>query len=162
DEDVPPGLVPWLIVRTHPYASVRLGHRLQWQKGMFLRNNKHGEALLELRGRELHLHAEAVWPEYFMNVLRQTVEKLIADNWPGLRNRYTFKVPCPGKRNGEACRGRFDIDALRQFLDEGDQTTRCEICRDRQEIIELLFGFDEESPREQLARIEQKLTDGLE
>jgi internalin A len=162
DEDVPPGLIPWLIVRTHPYAAVYEGHRLHWQKGMFLRNNKHGSALLELRGRELHLHAEAVWPDYFMNVLQQIVDKLIRDNWPGLENRFTFKVPCRGQVQGEPCRGRFDIAALRQFLNEGDDARRCELCRGRFTLLELLFGFEEEEPRAQLGRIERKLNEGLE
>ncbi|HYC59678.1 MAG TPA: COR domain-containing protein [Thermoanaerobaculia bacterium] len=161
DEDVPPGLIPWLIVRTHPYAAAYEAHRLHWQKGMFLRNRKHGSALLELRGRELHLHVEAVWPDYFMNVLQQIVDKLIRDNWPGLENRFTFKVPCRGQIHGEACRGRFDIAALRQFLNEGDETRRCELCRGRFTMLELLFGFEEEEPRAQLARIERKLNEGL-
>jgi internalin A len=41
-EEDPPGLVPWMIVRTHDY-SVRTRqhhHRLHWQKGMFL-NHRH-------------------------------------------------------------------------------------------------------------------------
>ncbi len=75
-DDAPPGLVPWMIVRTHDYAY-RIGeHILHWQKGMFLRNDKHGEAMLELRGREFHMYAEAIWPEYFMNILRQRLDKL--------------------------------------------------------------------------------------
>jgi hypothetical protein len=39
-EEVPPGLVPWMIVRTHEYAFEKNGHRLHWQKGMFLRNKR--------------------------------------------------------------------------------------------------------------------------
>src|SRR5206468_3808624 len=92
--ETPPGLVPWLIVRTHDYAYEANGHRLHWQKGMFLRNKRHGEAMLELREREFHLYSEAVWPQYFMNILRQTLSKLISDNWPGMQGRYSFSVPC--------------------------------------------------------------------
>jgi internalin A len=160
-DEAPPGLVPWMIVRTHPYAYEREGRRLHWQKGMFLRNKRHGEALLELRGRELHLHTQAVWPAYFMAVLRQTLEKLITDNWPGMRDRYSFTVPCQDRVNGEPCQGRFDIEALRQFLEEGDDTIRCQECRTRRSIVDLLFGFEEEEPREQLARIEGKLEVGF-
>ncbi len=158
-EEAPPGLVPWMIVRTHGYAyeqrdtDARI-HRLHWQKGMFLRNRSHGEAVLELRGREFHVYTEAVWPEYFLNVLKQTLHKLITDNWPGLRGRYYFAVPCRSTRNGRPCDGRFDIDALRQFLDEGDEAIRCQICRTRQNIVELLYGFERENTREQLSRIE--------
>jgi hypothetical protein len=84
-DEAPPGLVPWMIVRTHAYAHQARGpdghlHRPHWQKGMFLRNPNHGEAMLELIGREFHLQAEAVWPEYFMNKLQQILQKLITDN----------------------------------------------------------------------------------
>ena len=101
-EESPPGLVPWMIVRTHEYIYQRLEgdgktHRLHWQKGLFLRNQRHGEAMLELRDRELHLYTEAVWPEYFTNVLQQILQTLIDDTWPGLKDRYHFAVPCPTK-----------------------------------------------------------------
>ena len=51
-EEDPPGLVPWMIVRTHDYAveqTIPTGnvHSLHWQKGMFLRHTPHGEAMLE-------------------------------------------------------------------------------------------------------------------
>ncbi|MCI0697266.1 ADP-ribosylation factor-like protein [candidate division KSB1 bacterium] len=36
-EESPPGLVPWMIVRTHEYAYDSNGHRLHWQKGAFLK-----------------------------------------------------------------------------------------------------------------------------
>jgi energy-coupling factor transporter ATP-binding protein EcfA2 len=81
-DDAPPGLVPWMIVRTHDYAYDSSGHRLHWQKGMFLRNTRHGEAMLELREREFHIYAQAIWPEFFMNVLRKTLQKRIFSiNW---------------------------------------------------------------------------------
>jgi len=149
-DEAPPGLIPWMIVRTHEYAYELQQHHLHWQKGMFLRHKRHGEAVLELRGREFHLYTEAVWPEYFMNVLRQTLSKLIRDNWPGMEGRYFFSVPC----QQNSCEGRFDIQALRQFLEDGDTTYRCQKCHTRQNIVELLFGFEDEEPRKQLARIE--------
>jgi len=166
-EESPPGLVPWMIVRTHDYVyedrrAEGKPHRLHWQKGMFLRNKSHGEAMLELREREFHIYAEAVWPEYFMNVLRQTLQKLITDNWPGLKDRYYFAVPCREQSDGKLCNGRFNIDSLRQFLEEGDKTIRCQTCRKRQDIVELLFGFEEEDSREQLVRIETKLDRGFD
>jgi internalin A len=165
-EEAPPGLVPWMIVRTHTYAhechaADGTVHRLHWQKGMFLRNTGHGEAMLELRDREFHLYAEAVWPEYFMNVLKTTLHKLISDNWPGLKDRYYFGVPCRERTDGKPCGGRFNIDALRQFLEEGDETIRCQVCRERQSIVELLYGFEEAGVAEQLRHIQDKL-EGLE
>ncbi|MEW5719907.1 MAG: COR domain-containing protein, partial [Chloroflexota bacterium] len=159
-DDAPPGLVPWMIVRTHDYAYDLSGHRLHWQKGMFLRNTRHGEAMLELREREFHIYAQAVWPEFFMNVLRKTLQKLITDNWPGMEGRYYFAVPCK-RADGRPCNGRFPIETLRKILDEGDETTRCLSCGARQNIVELLFGFEETGLGEQLRAIESKL-DGLD
>jgi internalin A len=118
--------------------------------------------MLEAREREFHLYTEAVWPEYFMNILRQTLSKLISDNWPGMQGRYSFSVPCQHRTGNEMCRGRFDIDALRQFLEEGDKKIPCQVCRTRQNIVELLFGFEDEEPREQLARIEGQLKLGFD
>jgi internalin A len=165
-EEEPPGLVPWMIVRTHDYATERqcadeVIHRLHWQKGMFLCHPPHGEAVLEQRGREFHVYAQATWPEYFMNVLQHTLHKLITDNWPGLEGRYRFTVPCPERSNGQPCKGRFNIHALRQFLAEGDRTTRCQECLKRQSIAELLFGFEDLDLSEQLRDIQARL-DGLE
>jgi internalin A len=160
--DAPPGLVPWMIVRTHDYAYQQRYadgsvHRLHWQKGMFLRNKRHGEAMLELREREFHIYAEAVWPEFFMNILRKTLQKLITDNWPGMEGRYSFTVPCQTQLNGRMCEGRFDIDALRQFLEEGDKTIRCQSCRKPQNIVDLLYGFEEIDLSKQLADIQARL-----
>jgi internalin A len=165
-DEAPAGLIPWMIVRTHNYACERRGddgseHRLHWQKGMFLRNKRAGEAILELRDREFHVHAQAVWPEYFMNVLQQTLQTLITDTWPGLQGRYAFTVPCPAQPNGKDCTGRFRIDVLREDLNDGNETIRCNICRTRQKIIELLYGFENADAREQLARVEQKLDQGF-
>jgi len=164
-EEVPPGLIPWMIVRTHRYSSAQSGqdgvpHLLHWQKGMFLRD-KGSEALLELRDRELHINVEAVWPTYFLDVLGRTLEALITQTWPGLEGRYTFTVPCRQKNNGQLCSGRFDIAALHQFLKEGDDTIRCQVCRTRQEIAELLFGFDDDDVQTQLDRIEATLNTGI-
>jgi len=156
-DEAPPGLVPWMIVRTHDYAYPVGVRSLHWQKGMFLRNDRHGEAMLELRGREFHMYAEAIWPEYFMNVLRQRLDKLINDNWPGLEGRYSFTVPC--KNN--ACEGRFEIAALHDFLKDGDETIRCQKCRERQNIIELLYGFEDYDVREKLTEIQRTVEHGF-
>ena len=75
-EEDPPGLVPWMIVRTHDYAAEQNNHRLHWQKGMFLSYPPHGEAMLEQRGREFHVYTQADYPEYFMNVLQETLAEI--------------------------------------------------------------------------------------
>jgi len=156
-ENAPPGLIPWMIVRTHDYAYPVGQHSLHWQKGMFLRNDRHGEAMLELRGREFHMYAEAIWPEYFMNVLRQRLSKLITDNWPGLEGRYSFTVPC--KNN--LCEGRFEIAALHDFLKDGDETIRCQKCREKQNIIELLYGFEDYDVRNSITELQRTVEHGF-
>jgi GTPase SAR1 family protein len=165
-EEDPPGLVPWMIVRTHDYSVEQTNatgshHSLHWDKGMFLRHAPHGEAMLEKRGREFHIYAQAAWPEHFMNVIHSTLEKLIADNWPGLKDRYRFMVPCPETVDGQPCKGRFNINGLRQFLVEGDTHIRCQECSCRLSIAELLLGFEERPVDIQLREINEKL-DGLD
>ena len=50
--------------------------------------------------------------------------------------------------------GRFEIGALRQFLEEGDTRYPCQFCRTRHNIVDLLYGFEDDTTREQLTRIE--------
>jgi hypothetical protein len=57
--------------------------------------------------------------------------------------------------------GRFEIGALRQFLEEGDTHYPCQFCRTRHKIVDLLFGLEEEDTREQLSRIEIKVDRGF-
>ncbi|MGB2924362.1 MAG: leucine-rich repeat domain-containing protein [Limnothrix sp.] len=165
-EESPPGLIPWMIVRTHEYIYKRhendgKEHRLHWQKGMFLRYKSHGKAMLELRDREFHIYTEAVWPEHFAEILQQTLHTLITDTWPGLEGRYHFAIPCPTKKDNRDCMGRFEISALREFVDDGDTHYRCQSCRTRHKIEDLLIGFKDDSSREQLNRIETKVDQGF-
>lgn len=160
-EEDPPGLVPWMIVRTHDYAvEQNHHHRLHWQKGMFLRHEPHGEAMLEKRDREFHVYAQAEWPQYFMTILQHTLEKLIKDNWPGLEGRYRFAIPCPGQKDDKPCPGRFNVVALQQFLAKGAKVFPCQECFGMYSISELLMGFEERSTDKQLREISAKL-DGL-
>ncbi|RPJ19448.1 MAG: hypothetical protein EHM33_30260, partial [Chloroflexi bacterium] len=169
-EEDPPGLVPWMIVRTHDYSTEQTNatgsiHRLHWQKGMFLNHGTHGEAMLEKRDREFHIYTQADWPEYFMNVIQHTLQKLITDNWPGMEGRYRFAVPCPEIIDNQPCKGRFNIHALRQWLAEGDTTARCQDCSKRHSIVELLFGFEERNVDEELRAIREEMKarfDGLD
>jgi len=160
-DDDPPGLVPWMIVRTHDYTTEQIkngnAHRLHWDKGMFLTHAPHGEAMLEKREREFHIYTQAVYPEYLMNILQETLQKLINDNWPGLEGRYRFTVPCRTRIDGKACKGRFNIQSLRQFLAEGDSSVRCQECAKKLSITELLLGFEDTKLDKQLQAIESRL-----
>jgi|CXWL01.1.fsa_nt_gi GTPase SAR1 family protein len=168
-EEDPPGLVPWMIVRTHDFAVEQTDatgkiHRLHWDKGMFLRHPPHGEAMLVLdtRDREFRIYAQAAWPEHFMNILHSTLEKLINDNWRGLEGRYLFAVPCSEIIDGQPCRGRFPIHSLRKWLVEGDTTTRCQICSKKYSVAELLFGFEERRYDMQWDEIRQEMKVGFD
>ena len=77
-----------------------------------------------------------------------------------MEDRYHLALPCKQRVDGKQCEGRFRMGALRQFLDEGDETIRCQSCRQRQNILEWLYGFEEEDSREQLGRIETRLDRG--
>ncbi|MBI5823763.1 MAG: leucine-rich repeat domain-containing protein [Chloroflexi bacterium] len=152
-EEDPPGLVPWMIVRTHDYSVEKGNHHLHWQKGMFLGHGTHGQAMLEQRGRDFHVYAQATYPEYFMNVLQETLQKLITDNWPGLEGRYRFSVPCPTPN----CKGRFSIQALRQFMSNGIREYPCQECFKPHLITKLLLGFEERPIEIQLREINERL-----
>jgi hypothetical protein len=149
-DDAPPGLVPWMTVRTHHFATTP---RLHWQRGMFLRYDDYGEALLELQGRELRVTVRATWPDYFMSILRFTLERLIGERWVGLR--HTFSVPCPTMReSGERCTGRFPFDSLLSFKAKSVEDVPCLICTEDNSVDELLTGFAPPDIRKQLGRIE--------
>ncbi|MBI4784532.1 MAG: hypothetical protein HY785_24935 [Oscillatoriophycideae cyanobacterium NC_groundwater_1537_Pr4_S-0.65um_50_18] len=156
-EEDPPGLVPWMIVRTHDYSVEQGKHHLHWQKGVFLNHSPHGEAMLEKRDREFHVYTQATYPEYFMNVIQETLQKLIKDNWPGMEGRYRFMVPCPKVINGQPCKGRFNITALRQFLMRGIREYPCQECFTPHSITELLMGFEDRPIDIQLREINQRL-----
>ncbi len=97
-----------------------------------------------------------------MNRAATTLEKLITDNWPGLKDRYRFMVPCPEVIGGQPCKGRFNINALRQFLAEGDTTVRCQDCSCKLSIAELLLGFEERTVDVQLREIKEQLAQARE
>lgn len=127
-----------MIVRTHRYIAQQPGtghhQRLHWQQGMFLRHAGHGEALLERRGQNLHLYVEAAYPDYFMHLLQHTLDHLLHENYPGLKNRYYFAVPCPATSSGSPCDGHFKLDSLLRALQEADTHIRCRDCDTRHAI----------------------------
>jgi internalin A len=165
-DEVPPGLLPWMIVRTHDFSVTQAENdgserRLHWQKGMFLRYGRNGEAMLELRGREFHMAVQALYPKTFLDVLMTTLQTMITETWPGLEGRYTFRVPCQNKVNGTACTGSFSIDALISYYEDGDDTTRCEVCRDKQRIEELLFNIRNDTLEAQISELNERIDKGF-
>jgi internalin A len=135
-----PGLIPWMTVR-HSRASTGK----YWRRGVFLRHpidEYHSEALLELlRENELALEVRASSPDFYFNVLRDSIEDLITRRWPGLT--YRLFVPCPGTAaDGKPCRGRFPLDGLVRVREKGQTGTYpCGDCGQLYEISLLLTGF---------------------
>lgn len=131
----PPGLMPWMIVRTHRYAPM---HRRHWKKGTFLEYPPHGQALLEMSSRELLITVRATYPDYFLSILQETLLELIEEHWPGLV--YELKVPCKGEE-GQPCSKQFGLLGLRKYLAKGHRTIGCEVCCSEQDVSQLLLGF---------------------
>lgn len=149
DED-PPGIVPWLIVRTHRYACENRWH---WQRGMFLRHKGGAEAFVRAADRELVIDVRGSYPSHFMSVLTDSVTYLIDDRWPGLN--YTLAVPCPLKdRLGNDCRGRFPLSTLRKRLVDGKTRTDCQQCGEDLEVASLLIGFETAAATNLLGRLD--------
>jgi internalin A len=135
-----PGLIPWLTVRHHRASTGRL-----WRRGVFLRHPidaYRSEALLELiRDNALALEVRAPSPDLYFNVLRDSIEDLIARRWPGLG--YRLDVPCPGTApDGTPCQGQFPLDGLLKVREAG-QTNEvpCMECGQLKKISVLLTGF---------------------
>lgn len=133
--NVPPGLVAWMTVRTHCFSN----RRLHWQRGMFLAHGDHGTALLELLDNEFIITVRAPWPNYFMSLLRFTLVKLIEERWPGLS--FELSVPCPYARDPHIqCTGRFPLRSLSR-LRNGSHSVMCLTCLNSTELERLLAGF---------------------
>jgi hypothetical protein len=133
-----PGLIAWLTVRNHEFATGR-----HWRNGVFLAQAGYGaEALCELEGtKDLHIVVRGPRPDYMLALLRGSVDKLAGDRWPGLR--YEFRVPCPKvESDGTRCAGRFRLDHLRSDLEEGETEAKCPECRARWAPVRLMMGFE--------------------
>jgi internalin A len=134
-----PGLISWLTVR-HQRASVGA----HWRRGVFLRHPiaaYASEALIELHGTtDLAVEARAPSPDLYFNVLRDSIEDLLAHRWPGLA--YQLLMPCPGAISGTQCSGQFPLDGLLRVREQGEVSrVACMTCGMAHHISVLLTGF---------------------
>ncbi|WAX55810.1 translation initiation factor IF-2 N-terminal domain-containing protein [Jatrophihabitans cynanchi] len=137
--DGAPGLIAWLTVRNHEYSVGK-----HWRNGVFLVHPKlayDSSALIELSEDErlLRLEVSAPSPDFFFNVLRDSIETLLRRRWPGLR--YRLLVPCPGRSQGTPCAGVFPLDGLLRRREAGGQLQNCLDCDGEFSVDELLTGF---------------------
>ena len=135
-----PGLIAWLTVRHH-----RASTGSHWRTGVFLRHPitaYASEALVELRTpSELRVDVRAPCPDFYFNVLRDSIEDLITRRWPGLR--YKLLIPCPTRAaDGSGCPGQFPLEGLLRFREESEPgPARCWECNTSHDLSQLLTGF---------------------
>ena len=134
-----PGLISWLTVRHH-----RSSTGLYWRRGVFLRHPVAAyasEAVLELNhSGELTVEVRAPSPELYFNVLRDSIEDLIARRWPGIT--YELFIPCQGElEDASPCTGQFPLRGLLRLRENGLTTHMCIDCTKEQNIFNLLTGF---------------------
>ena len=139
-----PGLIAWLTVRLHPSSTGR-----HWRHGVFLRywiDEYDSEALIELQGeRELTIEVRAPAPDYFFNVLIDSLRRLIAERWPGLE--YDLLVPCPSRDDSDRpCAGEFRLEFLQIRRAQGRLTAGCQQCYVDHDVERLLTGFPRPMP----------------
>jgi internalin A len=134
-----PGLIPWLTVRHH-----RATTGMYWRRGVFLKHpirSYASEALIELYSdTDLALEVRAPSPDLYFNVLRDSIEDLIRQRWPGLA--YLLFIPCLTQASdGSMCPGEFRLDGLLRLREGGRNSVPCMDCVREYEISLLLTGF---------------------
>jgi hypothetical protein len=131
---------------------------LYWRSGVFLRHPIDAyasEALIELRtGDQLAVDVRAPSPDFFFNVLRDSIEDLIIHRWPGLT--YQLLIPCHALiPDGSRCDSLIPMKGLLGYREQGETYYRCMSCMSRHDLSELLTGFaqPELALQDQLAEI---------
>ena len=153
-----PGLIAWLTVRHH-----RASTGLHWRNGVFLRHpiaEYASEALMELRtADQLVVVVRAPSPDYFFNVLRDSIEDLMMRRWPGLN--YELLIPCPSSYEGSSCPSVISMKGLMAYREEGETHYRCMVCRTRHDLSTLLTGFSQPTStlQAELDRLSNEVTD---
>ena len=131
--DVPPGLAAWLTVRNHRFSTQR-----HWKRGVFLAHQS-CEGLLELCG-QLSITVRGPSPDYFFSLLRDSLEYLVEQRWPGLV--YEFQVPCRHyNKERKRCEGAFKFSSLLAARLRGIVKIQCHDCFSECDVGELLTGF---------------------
>jgi hypothetical protein len=117
---------------------------------------------MELRTpSELRVDVRAPAPDFYFNVLRDSIEDLVTRRWPGLR--YKLLIPCPTRAaDGSGCPGQFPLEGLLQFRVESKPgPARCWECNTSHDLSRLLTGFSQpDLPlQSRLEQLHDKATD---
>jgi hypothetical protein len=167
--DEAPGVIAWLTVRNHRFRT-----GVHWRHGVYLEHRQdESQALFVLDNpRQLTLTVRGPSPVHFFSRLRDSVEYLIAQRWPGLDHE--FHVPCPAPAEdaahgvaedaaggGGPCPGRFRLAALERRRERGLATVECQECFRTHDVLELLTGFPAPAQllQPQLDRLQQTLNE---
>ena len=154
-----PGLVVLLTVHHHRASTGK-----HWRSGVFLRHPiaaYSSEAIVELRtSTQLAVEVRAPSPDYFFNVLRYSIEDLVARRWPGLT--YRLLIPCPSSSaGGSRCLNLIAMEDLWVYREEGETHFLCTKCRTRHDLSALLTGFSQPviSLQPELDRLHAEIAD---
>lgn len=133
----PPGLVPWLIVRTNRDWTDPPTH---WRRGVVLSRERYqsGALIEQVTPLRLSLRVTAPAPDFFLHVLLDTIEE-VAERWPGLE--WDFAIPCPGSEAGSACAGEYSLATLTRARAQGLRSLSCHTCLRGGDIEQMLTGF---------------------
>jgi hypothetical protein len=132
-----PGMIAWLTVRHHRFSVDQ-----HWRHGVFLVHWAYAsEGLFELLDdRQLTVTVRAPSPEYFLGILRDSIEELIQHRWQGLS--YDLFVPCPAvHRDKLPCTGLFLVQSLLTCRERSKLTMDCPVCTEPQDVAALLTAF---------------------
>ncbi|MCH8807275.1 MAG: hypothetical protein IH986_14485 [Planctomycetes bacterium] len=168
-DEVPPGLVPLMVVRTHRFSK----HDNHWELGAFLDYRAYGTAHMALVDRELMFTVRGEYPPHLMTLLADSFEVLVEDVWPGLKKHYRLSAPCPQRdEHGRRCPGRLKLDTLRKTRKKRTKTgakveeTPCPECAEMLDIGELLEGREAqgrsaEQRTEHIEALSEELAEGI-
>ncbi|MDQ6615480.1 MAG: ADP-ribosylation factor-like protein [Actinomycetota bacterium] len=153
----PIGLIPWLIVRSHRWASLRM-----WRRGLFLETRlREASALVELiEEKTLSITVRGAYPAELFSILRSEVEWLVSTRWPYVE--VDIVIPCPKCRPAAGSRkvGQFRAGTLQRAAARSVRSLQCGECFESVAVVDLLSGFDvktEDGPGDQFGQLESKI-----
>lgn len=146
-----PGLIAWLTARHHRDSTGK-----HWRNGVVLRSERYDSDALfrsNSRGNVLDLLVSAPSPDYYFHTLRDGLELLLSQRWPGLR--YTLRVPCLYARGpyGRTCGGYFPLSFLENQRKHRVKQTGCHTCGEMQSVEQLLTGMEPHQEEGALANL---------